>query len=107
MDLIHPAIPPLAILLGAGTLTLARYLVAPMIWRISSPFDRYWFLVFACALGLGYAAILPDGPVASIIAIPSQLLGLIGIVLLGLGGGFLIIGLLLLFRRNEQGSKAR
>jgi hypothetical protein len=89
MDLMHPAIPPLAILLGAGTLTLARYRVAPLTWRISSHLARYALVEFACLLAIGYVAILPAGPA-------------VGIVLLGLGAGFLAVGLMLLFRRNER-----
>lgn len=101
MDLIHPVIPPLAILLGAGTLTLARYRVAPMIWRLSSHSDRYALLVIAFLLAVGYSAIRPTGPLAQVTAASSQIANLTGIVLLGLGAGFLIVGLLLLFRRSE------
>jgi hypothetical protein len=107
MELMHPAIPPLAILLGAGTLTLAQYRATPLIWRISNQYDRYGLLVFACGLGLSYVAILPDGPVAQIIAVPTQLLNVIGIVLVGLGAGFAVVGAMLLFRRNEKASPRR
>jgi hypothetical protein len=101
MELMHPAVPPLTVLLGAGTLTLAQYRVAPLIWRISGHLNRYAVLEFACLLAIGYVAILPAGPVAPIIAVPSKMLNFTGIVLLGLGGGFLVVGLMLLFRRNE------
>lgn len=101
MDSMHPAIPLLALLLGAGTFTLARYRVAPLTWRISSHSGRYALLEFAGLLAIGYFAILPAGPVARVIAVPSQMLSATGIVLLGLGAGFLVIGLMLLLRRNE------
>ena len=101
IDLMHPAIPLFALVLGAGTLTLARYRVAPLTWLISSHFGRYGLLEFTCLLAIGYFAILPAGPVVRIIEVPSQMLSAAGIVLLGLGGGFLVIGLMLLLRRSE------
>lgn len=89
MDPIHRAMPLLALLLGAGTLTLARYRVAPLTWRVSSHFVKYALLEFAGLLAIVY------------FAIPRAMLSATGIVLLGLGGGFLVIGLMLLFRRSQ------
>lgn len=101
MDLLHPALPILMLLAGAGALTLARYQVTPLTWRLSSHFVRYGLLQVAGLLAMGYW-ILRSALPAPLSAGQARMIGTTAILFLGLGAGFLVVGLRLMFRRSGE-----
>lgn len=100
MDLLHPAVSILMLLAGAGALTLAKYRVAPLTWSLSRQFARYGLLQVAGLLTMGYWILRSPLP-APLSAGHARMIGALEILFfLGLGVGFLIVGLQLMFRRS-------
>ena len=96
MDLLNQAIPPAVLLLGASNLTRALYGVAP---AFANHVGRFVPLGLALTLTGGYVALVLLGPIFRLVDVPAEAVGTMGIVLLGLGAGFLIASLLLILRR--------
>ena len=101
MDLLHPALPILLLLAGAGALTLAKYRVAPLTWSLSPQFVRYGLLQVAGLLTMVYWLLRSTLP-APLSAGHARIIGALEILFLGLGVGFLVDGLQLMFRRSGQ-----
>lgn len=100
MDL-HPVLPILMLLAGAGALTLAKYLVTPLIWSLSPQFVRYGLLQVSGLLTMIYWFLRSTLP-APVSAGYAHLLDEVEILFLGLGMGFLLAALQLIGGRRGE-----